>query len=99
MGRLRAASHLPSSALAIERPERRQGGPDGRRDRPRVSTVLHMSIERREFLLLAGAAVTGAGLAGCTSTRLTGEPSGGNGSRSATAVSSPTVSPRSEAGM
>ena len=27
-----------------------------------------MSIERREFLLLAGAAVTGAGLAGCTST-------------------------------
>jgi len=57
-----------------------------------------VSIERREFLLLAGAAVTGAGLAGCTSTRLTGEPSVGNGSRSAAAVSSPPVSPRSEAG-
>jgi len=58
-----------------------------------------VSIERREFLLLAGAAVTGAGLAGCTSTRLTGEPSGGNGPRSPAAVSSPPVSPRSEAGM
>ena len=64
-----------------------------------MSTVLHVSIERREFLLLAGAAVTGAGLAGCTSTRLTGEPSGGNGPRSPAAVSSPPVSPRSEAGM
>jgi len=79
------------------RPSR--ASPIGRRDRPSVSTVLHVSIERREFLLLASAAVTGAGLAGCTSTRLSGEPSGGNGPRSAAPVSSPTVSPRSEAGM
>ena len=64
-----------------------------------MSTVLHVSIERREFLRIAGAAVTGAGLAGCTSTRLTDEPSGGNGPRSANAVSSPPVSPRSKAGM
>jgi peptidoglycan/xylan/chitin deacetylase (PgdA/CDA1 family) len=55
-----------------------------------------MSIERREFLLLAGAAVTG--LAGCSSTRLTGEPSGGNGRRSAAVVPSATVSPRGDAG-
>jgi peptidoglycan/xylan/chitin deacetylase (PgdA/CDA1 family) len=58
-----------------------------------------VSIERREFLLLAGAAVTGSGLAGCTSTRLTGEPSGGNGPRTAAAMPSPTVSPRGDAGV
>jgi len=56
-----------------------------------------VSIERREFLLLAGAAVSGAGLAGCTSTRLTGEPPGGNGPRSA-AIPSPAVGPRGDAG-
>jgi peptidoglycan/xylan/chitin deacetylase (PgdA/CDA1 family) len=63
-----------------------------------VSTVLHVSIERREFLLLAGAAVTGAGLAGCTGPRLTGEPPGSNSPRSAAVVPSPTASPRSDTG-
>src|SRR5215469_1505803 len=62
-------------------------------DWPRVGTVLHVSIERRDFLLLAGAAVTGAGLAGCTSTRLAGEPPRGNGPRSVAGVPSPTPSP------
>jgi peptidoglycan/xylan/chitin deacetylase (PgdA/CDA1 family) len=61
--------------------------------------VLHVSIERREFLLLAGAAVTGAGLAGCTSTRLSGEAPAGGGPRSAAVASSPTVSPHGDAGM
>jgi peptidoglycan/xylan/chitin deacetylase (PgdA/CDA1 family) len=40
--------------------------------------VLQVPIERREFLLLVGATATGAGLAGCTSARQAGEPSGGN---------------------
>jgi hypothetical protein len=40
-----------------------------RRGWPRVSSLLDGSIERREFFLLAGAVATGAGLAGCTSTR------------------------------
>jgi peptidoglycan/xylan/chitin deacetylase (PgdA/CDA1 family) len=38
-----------------------------------------VSIERREFLLMASAAVTGAGLAGCASTRLPREQSRGDG--------------------
>ncbi len=57
-----------------------------------------MSIERRDFLLLAGAAVTGAGLAGCTSRRLSGERPAGRGPGSAAVVPSPTVSPRGDAG-
>jgi peptidoglycan/xylan/chitin deacetylase (PgdA/CDA1 family) len=52
-----------------------------------------VSIERREFLLLAGAAVTGTGLAGCTGTRPVGEQPHGNGPRSATGVPSPSPSP------
>ena len=46
-----------------------------------------MTIERREFLLLAGAAVTGAGLAGCTSTQ------SGTHTSSASASGSPSQSP------
>src|SRR5947209_4385220 len=44
-------------------------------------------IERREFLLLASAAVTGAGLAGCTgaSPHPAGEPAGGGPASSAPA--------------
>jgi peptidoglycan/xylan/chitin deacetylase (PgdA/CDA1 family) len=56
-----------------------------------------VAIERREFLLLAGAAVTGAGLAGCTSARHGGEPVGGSGTRSAAAVPSP-ATPRGDGG-
>jgi len=46
-------------------------------------------IERREFLLLAGAAVAGAGLAGCTnaSPQPAGEPTGGRPAASAAATS------------
>lgn len=64
-----------------------------------MGSVRNVSIERREFLLLASTAVTGAGLAACTSTRLTGEPSGGGGPRSAAASPSPTVSPRGDTGV
>jgi peptidoglycan/xylan/chitin deacetylase (PgdA/CDA1 family) len=39
----------------------------GGRHRRRLDSVVPMSIERREFILLAGAAVTGAGLAACSS--------------------------------
>jgi len=46
-----------------------------------------VTIERREFLLLAGAAVTGAGLAGCTSTQ------SGTHTSSASASGSPSQSP------
>jgi len=56
-----------------------------------------VSIQRRDFLLLAGAAVTGAGLAGCTSTQPGGEPPAGHGPGSAAATPSPTVSPRGTA--
>ena len=61
--------------------------------RPGVGTVLQMSIERREFLLLAGGAVAGAGLAGCSSTQPGGEPPGGDGHRSAVPSPSSTPSP------
>jgi peptidoglycan/xylan/chitin deacetylase (PgdA/CDA1 family) len=53
-----------------------------------VGIVLQVPIERREFLLLAGAAATGAGLAGCTSASRAGEPSAGHGPESSPAVSS-----------
>jgi peptidoglycan/xylan/chitin deacetylase (PgdA/CDA1 family) len=64
-----------------------------------MGSVRNVSIERREILLLAGVAVTGAGLAGCTSTRMTGEPSDGSGPKSAAAIPSPTVGPRGDAGV
>jgi len=41
-----------------------------------VGIVLQVPMERREFLLLAGAAATGAGLAGCTSAPRAGEQNG-----------------------
>ena len=47
-----------------------------------------MTIERREFLLLAGAAVTGAGLAGCTSTQTSSAPASGTPSKSPAATPS-----------
>jgi peptidoglycan/xylan/chitin deacetylase (PgdA/CDA1 family) len=56
-----------------------------------------VSIERREFLLLAGAAATGAGLAGCTSTHSVSEPTGGNGPSSSAAVPPPSASPGGDA--
>jgi peptidoglycan/xylan/chitin deacetylase (PgdA/CDA1 family) len=59
-----------------------------------MGIVLQVPIERREFLLLAGAAATGAGLAGCTSASRAGEPSAGHGPGSSAAASSPTASPR-----
>jgi peptidoglycan/xylan/chitin deacetylase (PgdA/CDA1 family) len=62
-----------------------------------VGIVLQVPIERREFLLLAGAAVTGAGLAGCTSASRAGEPSAGHGPGSSAAVSSPAASPHGSA--
>jgi peptidoglycan/xylan/chitin deacetylase (PgdA/CDA1 family) len=60
--------------------------------------VGHVSIQRRDFLLLAGAAATGAGLAGCTSTRPVGEPPAGHGPGSSAVAPSPTVSSRANAG-
>jgi peptidoglycan/xylan/chitin deacetylase (PgdA/CDA1 family) len=61
----------------------------------RLGIVLQVPIDRREFLLLAGAAATGAGLAGCTSTdtHQAAEPSAGNGARSSAAAPSPTATP------
>jgi peptidoglycan/xylan/chitin deacetylase (PgdA/CDA1 family) len=56
-------------------------------------------IERREFLFLAGAAVTGAGLAGCSSTRPAAAPSGSTGPGSAAAAPSPAASPSGDTGM
>jgi len=56
-------------------------------------------IERREFLLLAGAAVTGAGLAGCTGTDQSSAPVVGTSSGSPAAKPSPTASPSGAAGM
>ena len=50
-------------------------------------------------MLFAGAAVTGAGLAACTSARLTGEQPRGNGPRSAAAVPSPAETQSDDAGM
>jgi peptidoglycan/xylan/chitin deacetylase (PgdA/CDA1 family) len=60
-------------------------------------------IERREFLLLAGAAVTGAGLAGCTSAGTStsphpaGEPTGDSSPASSAAGPAPTASPSASA--
>jgi peptidoglycan/xylan/chitin deacetylase (PgdA/CDA1 family) len=62
-----------------------------------VGIVLQVPIERREFLLLAGLAATGAGLAGCTSARQAGEPPADRGPGSSAAVPSPSASPRGSA--
>jgi len=62
-----------------------------------VGIVLEVPIERREFLLLAGLAATGAGLAGCTSASRAGEPSAGHAPGSSAAAPSPTASPRGSA--
>jgi peptidoglycan/xylan/chitin deacetylase (PgdA/CDA1 family) len=64
-----------------------------------MSTVLRVPIERREFLLLAGAAATGAGLAGCISTRQRSAPPGSSRPASAAAIPSPTRSPPGDAGL
>jgi peptidoglycan/xylan/chitin deacetylase (PgdA/CDA1 family) len=48
-----------------------------------------MPIERRKFLLLSGAAVTGAGLAGCTSTEQASTSQGGAGQTGTPATSVP----------
>jgi len=66
------------------------------RPHPEVGTVPNVSIERREFLLLAGAAATGAGLAGCTSMHESIGPVGGP--QSSAAAPSPTVSRSGDAG-
>lgn len=50
-------------------------------------------------MFLSGAAVTGAGLAGCTSPRQVSEPPSDAGSRSAAPVPSPTVRPPGDSGM
>ena len=75
----------------------RFSAPTGRRDRPVMSNVLRVSIERREFLFLAGAAVTGAGLAGCTSAQKSSAPVGSD-LRSPAVVPSPAVSQSGDTG-
>ena len=56
-----------------------------------MGTVLHVSIQRREFTFLAGAAVAGAGLAGCTGTQEGSGSVGGSSPRSPAAEPSPTA--------
>ena len=58
-----------------------------------MGTVLHVSIERREFLLLGGAVAAGAGLAGCSNPRQASAPPSSSRPESAAAAPSPTVSP------
>jgi len=58
-----------------------------------VSTVLSVPIERRQFLFLTGAAATGAGLAGCTSSRPSSASPRPDRSESVTAAPSPTANP------
>jgi peptidoglycan/xylan/chitin deacetylase (PgdA/CDA1 family) len=74
-----------------------------------VGTVPQVSIDRRKFLLLSGAAATGAGLAGCTTTPPTAAPPAtapragaspspsGSGSGPSAAAPSPTARPRASA--
>src|SRR5271157_157581 len=76
-----------------------EAGAAGRRDRPRVGTVLHVSIQRREFLFLVGAAVTGAGLAGCAGTQKSSGSVGGIGPSTSAAIPSPAVRQSRDAGM
>ena len=58
-----------------------------------MGTVLRVSIERREFLLLAGAVAAGAGVAGCATARQASAPSAGSAPSPAHAAPSPTASP------
>jgi peptidoglycan/xylan/chitin deacetylase (PgdA/CDA1 family) len=58
-----------------------------------MSTVLPVSIERRDFLLLAGAAATEAGVAGCARTRQASAPADGSRPRSTPTAPPPAVSP------
>jgi peptidoglycan/xylan/chitin deacetylase (PgdA/CDA1 family) len=58
-----------------------------------------VSIERREFLLLAGAAVTGAGLAGCAGAPESSGSVGGSGAGSPAATPSPTARQSRDAGI
>jgi peptidoglycan/xylan/chitin deacetylase (PgdA/CDA1 family) len=59
--------------------------------------VLHVSIERRDFLFLAGAAVTGAGLAGCAGAQRHGTPP--DPDRATSPAPSPASSPPAEASV
>ena len=66
--------------------------------------MLHVAIDRRKFLFLSGAAVTGAGIAGCTSTSQASKPSGGTASKSAaaapaSAAPSPSAHPTANAAL
>ena len=56
-----------------------------------------MAIERREFLLLAGAAATGAGLAGCTSARSASEPPASTAPKSSAPEPPASVNPSGDA--
>jgi peptidoglycan/xylan/chitin deacetylase (PgdA/CDA1 family) len=85
----------PWKAAALARQGRE---PPGRWDRPGLSSVLHVPIERREFLFLAGAAATGTGLAGCASARPASAPSGDRSPGSAAPAPSPAASPPRDAG-
>lgn len=64
-----------------------------------MGTVLHMSIQRREFMFLVGAAVGGAGLAGCAGTQESSGSVGGSGPSSSAAIPSPAVRQSRDAGM
>jgi len=61
-----------------------------------VSTVLPVPIERREFLFLAGAAATGAGMAGCAGSRPGSASPPPHRSESVTGAPSPKASPPSD---
>ena len=63
----------------------------------RMSTVLHVPIERRKFLLIAGAA--GAGLAGCASPPPRSAASGSSSPASTAPAPSASVSPPGEAAI
>jgi peptidoglycan/xylan/chitin deacetylase (PgdA/CDA1 family) len=63
-----------------------------------MGSVPHVLVKRRRFLLLSGAAATGAGLAGCTGPRPASRPPGGAGSAPAATSASPAGRPPGDAG-